>query len=341
MVCHLRLGLSFRPSGDVNNVNRLKILFAFALGCLLSSPIGRIAIPAQAQGRSQGGDVHVCADKNGMLRMVAPAAPCPAGQRTLVIQNAIPNVDVDKPKNKTPEDTSLDKARLEDINRRLSELEELGCATLGKRRVVAPFEVVDRSGKRIFSVIENAAGLFADGSTPVARIMADPSGGLFIASGGETRVSLGINSPRLAGLTVSDESKPRIELGKGLGKGTYRLSFLSKSNQLVAGIGENPENLTGLVLINDGNGTQRAIMEVLKDGKGRVGIMSGNGKPIAALSEGEQGVGIFYTCAAGGSCDPPMVSAGALNGVGVVRTGPRFYIQGPTGAPGSFLIGKK
>jgi hypothetical protein len=322
-------------------MNRLKILLAFALGCLLSSPTGRIAIRAHAQGRSQGGDVHVCADKNGMLRMVAPAALCPAGQRSLIIQNAIPNVDVDKPKNKTPEDTSLDKARLEDINRRLIKLEELGCAALGKRRVVAPFEVVDRAGKRMFSVIENAAGLFDGGPTPVASIVADPSGGLFIAGGGDTRVSFGINAPRLAGLTVSDKNKPRIELGRRLDKGTYRLAFVSGSNQLVAGIGQDPENLAGLVLINDGQGTQRAIMEVTKDGTGRLGIMSGSGRPIAALSEGGQGSGVFYTCAAGGSCDPPMVSAGSKNGVGLVRTGPRFYVQGLTGAPGSFLIGKK
>ena len=83
-------------------------------------------------------------------------------------------------------------------------------------------------------------------------------------------------------------------------------------------------------------------MEVTDNGRGRVGIMSGSGKPIAALTEGEKGGGVFYICAAGGSCDPPMVSAGTIDsGVGVVRTGPRFYIQGPTGAPGSYLMGKK
>lgn len=83
-------------------------------------------------------------------------------------------------------------------------------------------------------------------------------------------------------------------------------------------------------------------MEVIDNGRGRVGIMSGSGKPIVALTEGESGGGVFYACAAGGNCDPVMVSAGTNeSGVGVVTTGPRFYIQGPTGAPGSFPIGKK
>jgi hypothetical protein len=323
-------------------MDRLKILLAFALGCLLNSPIGRIAMPAHAQGSSQGGDVHVCANKNGVLRMVAPAAPCPSGQRSLMIKNAISDPGQDKPRNTTPEGTSLDKAMLEDANRRLIQLEELGCGALGKRKVIAPFEVVDRSGKKIFAVIENAAGLFDGGSTPVAEMIADRAGGLFRATGPDTRVSFGINAPRIAGLTVSEKGKPRIELGKGLEKGTYRLGFLSTSNQLIAGIGENPDNKAGLVLINDGQGKQKAIMEVVDNGRGRVGVMSGSGKPIAALTEGERGAGAFYICAAGSSCDPLMVDAGTNDqGVGVVATGPRFYIQGPTGAPGSFLIGKK
>ena len=320
----------------------MKILLAFALGCFLGLPMVRIAIRAHAQGTKLGGDVHVCADKNGLLHMAPPAGGCPNGQRSLIIKNAISPVQLDKPKNKTPDEISLDRTKLEDINRRLAELEEMGCQSLGKRRVVAPFEVVDRSGKRIFSVIENAAGLFDGGTSPVAAIVADETGGLFSAKGGDTRVSFGINAPRLAGLTVSENDKTRLELGKGLDKGTYKLAFLSGANQLIAGIGQSPDTKAGLVLINDSQGKQRAIMEVTENGRGRVGIMSGDGRPITALSEGEQRGGVFYACAAGGRCDPMMVSAGTNDsGVGVVATGPGFYLQGPTGVPGSFLIGKK
>jgi len=138
------------------------------------------------------------------------------------------------------------------------------------------------------------------------------------------------------------KGQTRVEIGKDLRKGNYRLLFHSNSDQVIAGIGESPDNKAGLLLINDESGKQRAIMEVINSGTGRIGIMNGSGKPIAALTAGESGGGVFYVCAAGGSCDPPMVSAGTLDsGVGVVRTGPQFYIQGPTGAPGSFLIGKK
>ncbi len=319
---------------------KLKIFLALVLGFSFTAILGPVAVRVKAQ--DWRGPIHVCVAQDGVLHVVPYAAGCQQGQRSLLLKKASASGASDKPNDKTPTDTTLDKGKLEDLNRRLIKLEEMGCAAFGKRRVVAPFEVVDRSGKRIFSVVENAAGLFDGGGTPAAGIVADRSGGLFSARGGNIRVSFGINDPRLAGISVSEQGRTRLELGKGLGKGTYRLAFLSSSNQLIAGVGENPDNKAGLVLINDGQGNQRAIMEVTDNGRGRVGIMSGSGKPIAALSEGEHGGGVFYICAAGGSCDPVMVSAGTNdNGVGIVATGPRFYIPGPTGAPGSFLVGRK
>jgi hypothetical protein len=316
----------------------LKILLTFVPGFLVASMIELVVVPVKAQ--DVHGPVHVCVAKDGVLKGVPYAAGCPQGERSLLLKKAHASGGGEVKKSENT--SSIDKTSLEDLNRRLIKLEELGCAAFGKRRVFAPFEVVDRSGKRIFSVIENAAGLFDGGDTPVARIVADRSGGLFGASGGDVRVSFGINDPRLDGVSVTEQGRTRLELGKGLSKGNYSLLFLSSSDHVIAGLGESPDNKAGLMLINDGQGNQRAIMEVMADGSGRVGIMSGTGKPIAALTAGQKGAGIFYTCAAGGSCDPPMVSAGTIDsGVGVVRTGPRFYISGPTGAPGSFLIGKK
>jgi hypothetical protein len=316
----------------------IKIVGTSLVAFFLTSMIGRVVVPVEAQ--TEGGPVHVCIAKDGILHVVPYAAGCPKDQRSLLLKRSDASHGEEAEKSKST--SSLDKTRLEDLNRRLINLEELGCAAFGKRRVFAPFEVVDRSGKRIFSVIEDAAGLFDGGNTPVAGIAADRSGGLFSAKGGILRVSFGINDPRLAGLSVSEKGQPRLELGKGLSKGNYRLLFLSTSNQVIAGLGESPGNKAGLLLINDGQGNQKAIMEVMNDASARIGIMSGSGKPILALTAGEKGEGIFYACAAGGSCDPPMVSAGTTDsGVGVVRTGPRFYVSGPTGAPGSFLIGKK
>jgi mRNA-degrading endonuclease RelE of RelBE toxin-antitoxin system len=319
---------------------KIKILLAFVIGISSTSFIGRIAVHVKAQ--AAVGPIHVCAAQDGVLHVVPYTAGCPPGQRRLLLKRANSAANTEKPKDKTLPDTSLDKAKLEDLNRRLIKLEEMGCAAFGKRRVVAPFEVVDRSGKLIFTVVENKVGLFDGPGIPIAAMVAYPQGGLFSARGGDVRVIFGINDPREAGLSVSEQGQTKIDFGKGLRKGNYRLLFLSNSDQVVAGIGESPDNKAGLLLINDGSGKQRAIMEVIDSGRGRIGIMSGSSKPIAALTEGEKGGGVFYVCAAGGSCDPPMVSAGTVDsGVGVVRTGPQFYIQGPTGAPGSFLIGKK
>ena len=323
-------------------MKNVRIVHSVVLGCVVSSLIGRIEIEAHAQVNAQAPNIHVCADKNDVLRIAAPDAPCPKGQRSLILQTVLSGVEPEKPKDTTPNDITLDRAALDDINRRLSKLEELGCAALEKRKVVAPFEVVDRSGKTMFSVIENAVGLFNGGATPIAAIVADSSGAIFSAKGGNNRVTFGINSPYIAGLTLSEGGKRKIELGKSLEKGNYKLGFLSSSSQVIAGIGESSDTGTGLVLINDAQGKRRALMEVTHEGKGRIGIMSGGAKSIAAIGEGEQAGGVFYACAAGGSCSPVMVSAGTNeNGVGVVATGPGFYAGGPTGAPGSFLVGKK
>lgn len=322
-------------------MNRLTIFLAFALGFFLGSPMGSMTVPARAQGNSQS-DVHACVDKNGVLGMVDLSAACPSGQQSLMIKNATPDLNLDKPEDKSPDDTTLDKATLEDVNRRLAKLEEEGCAALGRRKAVAPFDVVDRSGKLIFEVIENAAGVFNGGSTPAAAIVADQSGGLFSAKNGDLRVSFGVIAPRLAGLSVSEHGIPRIEIGRNLSKSTYSLRFLSGSHQLIAGIGEGNDGRGGLVLINDGQGNQKVVMEVTEKGVGRIGVMSGSGRPIAALTEGDHATGAFYACAAGGNCSPVMVGAGTNDsGVGVVATGPGFYATGPTGAPGSFLVGKR
>jgi hypothetical protein len=330
----------------MKNMNKAKLFLVVACGCVTSLIVGRAIVDVGAQGESQGANIQVCVDKNDVMRVVASSSACPNGQRSLILKNALSDLEPEKPENKTPDKTpnpSLDQAKLKDLNVRLIKLEEMGCAALRKNKVVAPFEVVDSSGKTIFSVIENAVGLFKGGEgSPVAAFIASEKGAFFSAKGGDMRVSFGIIDPLIAGVNVSEGGKSRITLGKSLEKGNYRVAFTSSSNIPVAGLGESPSNGAGLVLINDGQGNQKAIMEVGDDGKGRIGIMSGGRRPIAALTEGESRAGVFYACAAGGSCDPVMVSAGTNeSGVGVVATGPVFYVQGPTGAPGSFLIGKK
>jgi len=321
------------------NIYAVKIVIAVILGCVATSVLWMIVGHVNAQ--DQSGPVHVCVAQDGILHVVPFASGCKPGERSLSLKRAVPQSGGEKPKKNNNDQTTLDGPTLQDINRRLIKLEEMGCAAFGKRRVVAPFEVVGRDGKRMFYVANNAAGLFDASGKNMATIQADQSGGLFTANAQATKVVFGINSPTLAGISVSEAGKTRIQLGKGIRNGTYRLLFLSPSGQLIAGIGQNPDNRTGLVLINDAQGNPKTVLEVLSSCRGRIGIMSGGAKPIVALTEGERGGGVFYACAAGGNCDPLMVSAGTNEtGVGVVTTGPQFYIQGPTGAPGSFLIGK-
>jgi len=322
-------------------MNRPTVLLVFVIGGLLTLLLGRAAIYAQQPGKSQAGYVHVCAGgQDGALRMVALTAACQRGQRSLMLENVTSEYEQSPPIDKNPDDITLDRATLQDVNRRLAELEKLGCTAIGKRRVVAPFEVVDRSGKLILSVSENKVGLFDGGNTPVAAVAAFEEGGIFFAKGGDNTVSFGINAPRLDGLTVSEQGKRRIEIGKSLEKGNYRLSFFSASDQMIAGLGQSPTTLAGVALVSDAQGRRRAVMEVPEDGRGRIGVVSGGDKPIAAISEGEHGTGLFYACGAGGNCNPVLVSAGTNDkGVGVVATGPRFFVQGPTGALGSFLVG--
>jgi len=317
----------------------IKLVLALVLGCAATLVFSRVIGHVNAQ--DQTGPIFVCVGQDGVLHVVPFASGCQPGERRLSFKRANPQGTKAKPQENKSNESNLDKAELEDIHRRMIKLEEMGCAAFGKRRVVAPFEVVSRDGKRMFYVANNAAGLFNASGKNVATISADQSGGLFTARSDAIKVVFGINSPTLSGLSVTEATKTQVQLGKGMGSGTYRLLFLSPSGQLIAGIGQNPDNRSGLVLINDAQGNSKAIMEVLDNGRGRIGIMSGGQKPIIALTEGERGGGVFYACAAGGNCDPLMVSAGTNeSGVGVVSTGPRFYIQGPTGAPGSFLIGK-
>jgi len=321
----------------------MKLFLPFFLGCAASLVVGHAIVDVRAQGASQGSAVHVCVDSGDVMRVVALTATCPNGQRSLVLGSAFSGSGAGQPQNKTPDktsDPSLDQAKLKELNLRLMKLEQMGCSALRRNKVVAPFYVVDRSGQPIFSVIENAMGLFQGSGPPVAAVVADQDG-LFSAKGGDMRVSLGIVNPTVVGVNVSEGGKSKANIGKGE-KGNYRLVFLSSSGQQLSAIGENALNQGGLLLINDAGGIQRVVMQANDDGTGRVGIMAGSGKPIAALAEGEGGAGVFYACAAGGNCDPVMVGAGTnAQGVGVVATGPRFYTGGPTGAPGSFLVGKQ
>lgn len=240
---------------------------------------------------------------------------------------------------------------------RLTELEQQASRGYLGQTVRTPFEVVDGSGKRIFYVNQGVVDLFNGNEDDVARIEAS-GGGRFVATSGDgsTTATLGAPAPGSEsqpapssgsqsdeetsalsfGLAITDSGKSAVVLGKRPA-GNYSLIF-NKGSQMVAAIGETQEG-SGQATVAFG-GVPKVGINVSKAGKGQV-IVTRDGNILASLGEGSYGGGLMFLCKPG-SCDPPMVSAG-LNGDNraVVATAPRAYIQGPTGAPGSYLISKR
>jgi hypothetical protein len=318
-----------------------KILLAFALGFLLTSIVGRKVLHVSAQGDGQGGILHVCVDKDGVLTMVAPTATCANGQRSLLLKKSDSTVDLDQAKEKhQAQDTSIDQTILDDLNRRLSKLENMECGAIGKNKVVAPFQVFDHNGKRVFLVDGNAAALFNGSGQAVAKMIADRAGGLFTAEGGSTKVFFGINDPELAGVGVSENGQRRIALGKNLHSEIYSLRFFSGSDRPIAGIGVSPDNNAGLALISDNSGSIKAKIGLTTDGMGLVEILGG--KSIAQLTEGVTNHGgRLWIGNAGGV---GMVEAGDAGGYGIVKAGPMGFEFIPTpglALPGSVIVGRR
>ena len=84
-------------------------------------------------------------------------------------------MDLDQAKEKEKENESqIDKTIVDELNRRLNNLENQNCFSPGQSKVVAPFVVFGRDGKRVFSVDNNLAGLFNSSQTePVAAMLGE------------------------------------------------------------------------------------------------------------------------------------------------------------------------
>jgi len=319
-------------------MKKLIIFLAFAFGCLFPLALGRTA---DATAQDEGGPVHVCVAPDGVMRIVPFSATCPEGQRSVILQKADSTVDLDQEKEKKGEgSSSIDKTILNDLNRRASKLENMDCASIGKSKVVAPFEVMDRTGKRVFLVDSDVVRLFNGSGKAVAQMLADRAGGLFTAEGSNTKVFLGINDPELAGFGVSENTKRRIALGENLGTQNYSLRFLSASSQLLAAIGVSGENDAGLATVADQAGKTRATIGLTKSGTGLIEIIGGNA--IAQLTEGTVNHGGKLWIGNNGGVG--MVEAGDAGGYGIVRAGPLGFEFIPTpglALPGSVIVGKR
>jgi len=238
---------------------------------------------------------------------------------------------------------------LADLESRISNLESID----------EPLTIVDRQGKKIFSVGAAAndssfATLFNSNEQGVATMGATSDGGYFSVrnedgsrrarlSADTTWVGLSINE--LIEETITEEGRTRvatrdvtrIELGRRP-TGSYALRFPTKTGELIAGIGESPAG-SGAMIVGDASGGKRASLSVGSDGKGLIIIFNAAGVAIAALGEATGNTGGEF--ALGDSAGSPRVKMGTNdNRYGVVMALPRGMPYVPkSGLPGSYMLG--
>jgi hypothetical protein len=323
----------------------------FASGCVATILLTWLVPVVRAQGNEYTSDaIKVCVAGDGVLRMVDLAAGCADGQRTLLLRKRIlegppaPSADDAKPGT-----ASVDTRKLDELERRLKDLEGSPARRVDGNSVVAPFEVVDRTGRRVFYVdAENGpprAELLNREGKVVATMGAPDGGGQFTTHGTSANLSvyLGIfGAGKGAGVTVLESGVRRTELGRDGDTGRFRLKIFGSGGALVAGIGEEATKGGGLAVVNDGSGNPRAAMGVnAASGKGFVLITNRSKTEVATLTEGSHAGGLLTINDAAGRA---MVEAGVTgDGIGVVRTGPEGFKPGygVLGLPASSISGKK
>jgi hypothetical protein len=207
-----------------------------------------------------------------------------------------------------------------------------------KKRVAAPFEVTDRTGRRIFYVSRDRDVEYHRDGKIVAEMSAMGGGGTFWALAANTNSRIALTGESLR---ATENDATRMELGRDPKKENYRLIFFSSDGMPISGIGETNDLGTAAAFVGDQSGNIKARIGLNQAGRGAVDVNGENSNLIARLTEGDSQGGYLLICGPNG-CKPPMVDAGDDNGVGIVRAGPLFFAPGVglTGAPGSVLIGK-
>jgi hypothetical protein len=328
-------------------MRRLKSLFAFVSGCVTTGAAGWLAVGLDAQGWSPNAAVHVCVAADGLFRYVELTAACPSGERSLFLKRAEADVELPKPdeKPKTPE-CNIDPARLAELERRLRELENRAGRGALASRVVAPFEVVDRRGRPIFSVEAGFVRLHNSAGGEVVRPRATDTGGYLETRSGDggVRAAIGAGGRNEApdgGLKILEGNVERVTIGRrGGGDGSYVALFHAQSGTRVAGIGQSTHG-RGAAYVADVDGNVRARMTVEADGRGLIAVTNAANFNVLTLTEGHSAGGLLKIANANG--DDRMVQAGVTaDGVGVVRAGPEGFQSGVglLGLPGSYIIGK-
>lgn len=255
------------------------------------------------------------------------------GWVTVVIIGLVADAVAQRGKN--PDQNSI-QSRIKALQERVGTLEHTAAAGKLLKQFVAPFEVVDKNGKRIFYVSpDRDVEFYRDGKRVAVMSAGGDIGTLWILTA-TPDLWANVTADRLK---ISENGQGRMELGAST-VGTYHLLFFSKDGKRLAGIGELSETHNGQVYVLDSAGNPKARMTVGDDDKGIVDVIGGS-TPHSLVRLGQRNAGYLLICTAD-SCDPPMVEAGDAGGFGIVRTGPLMYEPGVglMGVPQSFLIGK-
>ncbi len=279
-----------KVSYPVRIMKRVKILVAFAFGCLTALALG-FGVDVISRSEASAG-----ADQRAFLE-----------------------------------------SRLNALEERARNLEEITAQGQIRNKVVAPFEITDENKRRVFYVEPDSASVWFGRKRGVA-MSGSKEGGFFYAYSASGNQTARLAAP---GVGVSENFLERIILGKDEKYGNYALSFLSSTRQLIGGIGESGDTHAAVVLVCDKSGNLRGRMAVTTDGHGIVDVLSANNLPIAQLTNSESGGGKLWIGNADGK---GMLVAGDAGGYGIVRAGPDGFQFIPTpglALSGSVIVGKR
>lgn len=330
-------------------MKRLDLIAAFAAGCLTVFILTHTVPSLLAQEGGGSDTIRVCAEAGGALRMIALTGSCPNGQRSLLLKKKLlEEAEAPEPSADAKTD-ALTKQRIKELEERLKDIESSSSSRIAGNRVVAPFEVVDRDGRRIFYVAAEGgpprAELYNASGGLAAMMSALETGGQFTTRSSDSSVAvyMGIFSGgKSAGFSVLEGGTKRVDLGKDEANGRFRLKFFRPGGSLVAGIGEEASSGTGLAVVADQSGNPRAAMGANgSSGKGYLVVSNASATQVATLTEGERGAGYLQITNSSGMS---MVQAGVNEGgYGVVSAGPRHFNPGlgVFGLPSSYIAGKK
>lgn len=291
--------------------------------------VGIVDVFAQAPDPSDQVVVCVGAGSDAIMRW-SVSGKCPAGSSRVSIagpahQQEMKKLDPVNPSDPLgPPGNQKESQAISDLERRISNLEQS-----------STFEVVNKKGDVIFSVLPEMVQLFNQSNTPVALIQARSDGGQYFvqSSDGKLMAVTGAYGLR-AGMRLLENSMPRLDVLKQ-NAGNYSLKVPSADGP-IAGIGETTGG-TGALVVGDKLGKTKATMRVV-EGKGTFGIFNAKGVAILSLSESFNGGGLL---AVGTSNGDAAVKFGTnYNRYGVVLTYPAGFPYVPrSGLPGSYFLG--